>query len=255
MVARGRGRRADARAILTHGHVGDDTRRRNRAGHRRLRARERCGRVARPDLRDRALRGRPTAWPPSPWTSPTRATRCRTSCWDDLIAAFEAARDDDAVRCVVLASTHEKTFSSGGNLAGFAADVPLVHKHVATERFPRLFTLIGELGKPVDLRGQRPLPGRGARARAGLRPDRRQRGGDLRHARDQRRRLPVHDPGADRAQRAAQEGDRAAAARRAHRRARGRAPRDRQPRRGGRGVRRGRRATGRSGSPASRRCS
>ena len=68
---------------------------------------------------------------------------------DELIAAFEAARDDEAVRCVVLASAHEKTFSSGGNLAGFAADVPLVHKHVGTERFPRLFTLIGELGKPV----------------------------------------------------------------------------------------------------------
>jgi 3-hydroxypropionyl-coenzyme A dehydratase len=67
----------------------------------------------------------------------------------DLIAAFEAARDDEAVRCVVLASTHERTFSSGGNLAGFAADVPLVHKHFATERFPRLFTLMGELGKPV----------------------------------------------------------------------------------------------------------
>jgi enoyl-CoA hydratase/carnithine racemase len=67
----------------------------------------------------------------------------------DLIAAFETARDDDAVRCVVLSSTHESTFSAGGNLAGFAADVPLVHKHLATERFPRLFTLIGELGKPV----------------------------------------------------------------------------------------------------------
>jgi len=67
----------------------------------------------------------------------------------ELIAAFEAARDDDAVRCVVLASTHATTFSSGGSLTGFAADVPLVHKHVATERFPRLFTLIGELGKPV----------------------------------------------------------------------------------------------------------
>jgi len=26
---------------------------------------------------------------------------------DDLIAAFTAARDDDAVRCVVLTSTHE----------------------------------------------------------------------------------------------------------------------------------------------------
>ena len=68
---------------------------------------------------------------------------------DDLIAAFTAARDDDAVRCVVLTSTHEKVFSSGGNLAGFAAEAPLVHKHWATERFPRLFRLIGELGKPT----------------------------------------------------------------------------------------------------------
>ena len=67
----------------------------------------------------------------------------------DLIAAFEAARDDDAVRCVVLASTHPTTFSAGGNLGGFAADVALVHKHFATARFPRLFTLVGELGKPV----------------------------------------------------------------------------------------------------------
>jgi enoyl-CoA hydratase len=67
----------------------------------------------------------------------------------DLLAAFEAARDDEAVRCVVLASTHATTFSSGGNLGGFAAEVPLIHKHVATERFPRLFALIGELGKPV----------------------------------------------------------------------------------------------------------
>ena len=68
---------------------------------------------------------------------------------DDLIAAFEAARDDDAVRVVVLTSSHEKVFSAGANLAGFAADVPLVHKHFATERFPRLFRLIGELGKPT----------------------------------------------------------------------------------------------------------
>jgi enoyl-CoA hydratase len=67
---------------------------------------------------------------------------------DDLIAAFEAARDDAAVRCVVLTSTHEKVFSSGGNLAAFAAEAPLVHKHFGTDRFPRLFRLIGELGKP-----------------------------------------------------------------------------------------------------------
>jgi enoyl-CoA hydratase len=67
----------------------------------------------------------------------------------ELIAAFEAARDDDAVRCVVLTSSHENIFSSGANLGGFAADVPLVHKHFGTERFPRLFRLIGELGKPT----------------------------------------------------------------------------------------------------------
>ena len=67
----------------------------------------------------------------------------------DLIDAFESARDDERVRSVVLGSTHEKVFSAGGNLEGFAADVPLVHKHFATERFPRLFKLIMELGKPT----------------------------------------------------------------------------------------------------------
>src|SRR5918999_261924 len=68
---------------------------------------------------------------------------------DELIAAFGAARDDASVRCVVLTSTHAKVFSSGGNLAGFAAEAPLVHKHFDTDRFPRLFRLIGELGKPT----------------------------------------------------------------------------------------------------------
>jgi enoyl-CoA hydratase len=68
---------------------------------------------------------------------------------DELAAAFASARDDDDVRCVVLTSSHEKVFSSGGNLAGFAADVPLAHKHRGIERFPRLFRLIGELGKPT----------------------------------------------------------------------------------------------------------
>ena len=67
---------------------------------------------------------------------------------DDLIEAFEMARDDDRVGCVVLTSTHDKVFSAGGNLKGFAADVALVHKFAGIERFPALFRLIGELGKP-----------------------------------------------------------------------------------------------------------
>ncbi|HEY2638070.1 MAG TPA: enoyl-CoA hydratase/isomerase family protein, partial [Solirubrobacteraceae bacterium] len=68
---------------------------------------------------------------------------------DDLLTAFAAAKADDDVRAVVLTSTHDKVFSSGGNLSGFAADVPLVHKHAAIERFPRLFREIGLLGKPT----------------------------------------------------------------------------------------------------------
>jgi enoyl-CoA hydratase/carnithine racemase len=66
----------------------------------------------------------------------------------DLVDVLEQSRDDPAVRCVVLTSTHEKVFSSGGNLAGFAEQVPLVHKHFGTELFPRVFRLLGELGKP-----------------------------------------------------------------------------------------------------------
>src|SRR4051812_575699 len=66
----------------------------------------------------------------------------------ELIAAFESARDDQAVRCVVLTSSHDRVFSSGANLGGFAGDVPLVHKHFGSDRFVRLFRLIGELGKP-----------------------------------------------------------------------------------------------------------
>jgi enoyl-CoA hydratase/carnithine racemase len=67
----------------------------------------------------------------------------------ELTAAFESAREDAAVRCVVLTSSHEKVFSAGASLDQFAADVPLVHKHFGTERFPRLFRTILGLGKPT----------------------------------------------------------------------------------------------------------
>jgi enoyl-CoA hydratase/carnithine racemase len=76
----------------------------------------------------------------------------RNALSDQLLAeltnALETARDDANVRCVVITSTHEKVFSAGANLAGFAAEAALVHKHFATERFPALFRLLGELGKP-----------------------------------------------------------------------------------------------------------
>src|SRR4029079_7625568 len=49
---------------------------------------------------------------------------------------------------VVLTSSHDRVFSSGANLGGFAEELPLALKHLGTERFPRLFRAIGELGKP-----------------------------------------------------------------------------------------------------------
>src|SRR5690348_9381822 len=65
------------------------------------------------------------------------------------MAAFESARDDEAVRRVVLTSLHERVCASGAILGGVAGDVPLVHKHFAQDRFGKLFRVIGELGKPT----------------------------------------------------------------------------------------------------------
>lgn len=66
-----------------------------------------------------------------------------------LTSSLQRALEDEGVRCVVLASSHERVFSSGANLGGFAGDVPLVHKHFGSELFVDLFKLIGSLGKPT----------------------------------------------------------------------------------------------------------
>ena len=81
--------------------------------------------------------------------SPENRNALSNALLSDLIDAFGSARDDERVRCVVLTSSHEEVFSAGGSLDQFAADVPLVHKHFATERFPRLFKAIMGLGKPT----------------------------------------------------------------------------------------------------------
>lgn len=68
---------------------------------------------------------------------------------DELLDAFVTARDDDTVRVVVLGSSHERVFSAGGDLKAFASDVPTISKYASLDRFPRLYELIGGLGKPV----------------------------------------------------------------------------------------------------------
>ncbi|HWK25063.1 MAG TPA: enoyl-CoA hydratase-related protein [Solirubrobacter sp.] len=80
---------------------------------------------------------------------PERRNALSDALLDALLAAFERARDDAAVRCVVLTSTHEKVFSAGGDLAGFSAPAPLIEKFFATDRFPRLFRLITGFPKPT----------------------------------------------------------------------------------------------------------
>ena len=81
--------------------------------------------------------------------SPANRNALSDELLSELIDAFESARDDDRARCVVLTSSHESVFSAGGSLDQFAADAPIVHKHLGAERFPRLFTTIMRLGKPT----------------------------------------------------------------------------------------------------------
>jgi enoyl-CoA hydratase/carnithine racemase len=66
----------------------------------------------------------------------------------ELLDALRTVKEDDSARVVVLASSHEKVFSAGGNLGGFAADAPTAHKYFATGLFPQVFIELGELGKP-----------------------------------------------------------------------------------------------------------
>ena len=67
--------------------------------------------------------------------------------YDDLPAAAAQARDDGAVGCVVVTSTHPTTFCAGGRLDTLGGDVPLVERHAAAEKFPNVFAAPpGELG-------------------------------------------------------------------------------------------------------------
>ncbi len=66
-----------------------------------------------------------------------------------LHQAFDRAAQEAEARCVVLASSHDKVFSSGANLTGFGQEVPLVHKHFATDLFVSLFEKIASLQKPT----------------------------------------------------------------------------------------------------------
>ncbi len=66
----------------------------------------------------------------------------------ELVAAMKEARDSEEVRAVVLTGAGEKAFCAGADLGGFAAEVPLVQKHFASDLFLEFFRLMPRLGKP-----------------------------------------------------------------------------------------------------------
>ncbi len=66
----------------------------------------------------------------------------------ELLSALALAKDDYAVRAVVLASSHESVFSAGGNLAAFGGDSGTVEKFTGATLFTDAFKAFGELGKP-----------------------------------------------------------------------------------------------------------
>ncbi len=67
----------------------------------------------------------------------------------ELVDAVKCVRDDDEVRAMVLTGAGEKVFCAGADLGGFAADVPLVQKHFASDLFLEFFRLMPRLGKPT----------------------------------------------------------------------------------------------------------
>ena len=83
---------------------------------------------------------------------PERRNALSDELLDELIAALEHAREDAGTRCVVLASTHPTVFCAGGNLGSFGADAPVIDKHLANARFPRLFGLLAAFPKPTICR-------------------------------------------------------------------------------------------------------
>jgi enoyl-CoA hydratase len=66
----------------------------------------------------------------------------------ELVDAVSAARDSKEVRALVLTGAGDRAFCAGADLGGFAAEVPLVAKHFASDLFLEFFRLMPRLGKP-----------------------------------------------------------------------------------------------------------
>jgi enoyl-CoA hydratase/carnithine racemase len=68
--------------------------------------------------------------------------------WEDLEAAFEDARNDDAIRGVILTGAGEKAFIAGADISELA-HVTAVEAEQSSAYGQRVLNLIENLGKPV----------------------------------------------------------------------------------------------------------
>src|SRR5215216_1870060 len=66
-----------------------------------------------------------------------------------LVEAMTRVREDEAVRTVILTGAGDQVFCAGADLGGFAADMPLVQKHFASDLFLEFFRTMPRLGKPT----------------------------------------------------------------------------------------------------------
>lgn len=80
---------------------------------------------------------------------PARRNALSDALMDQLAERLTEAASDPRVRVIVLTSSDEKVFSSGGNLDAFAEAQPPFTKYSGLSRFPALFRTLTGMGKPV----------------------------------------------------------------------------------------------------------
>lgn len=80
---------------------------------------------------------------------PDRRNALSDDLLDQLMHCLTRAAGDPGVRVIVLTSSHDRVFSSGGNLDAFADTRPTITKYAGLSRFPDLFRTLTAIDKPV----------------------------------------------------------------------------------------------------------
>lgn len=83
---------------------------------------------------------------------PERRNALSWTVMTELRAAFAMARDDPAVRTVVLTGAGDKAFCAGADLTGMAGGAGYAELHAGRGELARLFRDMWELGKPIVAR-------------------------------------------------------------------------------------------------------